>query len=166
VRSAKAPERAERGELPPTRTLPPGVVIRSARDPDEAGIKQLVRDVVREVYGDLFPAAAGHRAGNWRGGLLAEIDGRVVGVAVADDDWVEDLWVTKEHRRRGIGGVLLAAAERRIAERGHAEARLRVVARNFEARRFYVAHGWAEAESYPREWWGFAMLEMVKVLAV
>jgi GNAT superfamily N-acetyltransferase len=150
----------------PTRPLPPGVVIRSARHSDKAGIEQLVRDVVREVYGDLLPPAARYRAGNWRGGVLAEIDGRVVGLVVADDDWVEDLWVAKEHRRRGIGGVLLAAAERQIAERGHVEARLRVVARNVEARRFYAAHGWAEAESYPHERWSFAMLEMVKVLAV
>ena len=125
-----------------------------------------MRDVVREVYGDLLPPAARYRADNWRGGVLAEIDGRLVGVVVADDDWVEDLWVVKEHRRRGIGGVLLAAAERQIAERRHAEARLRVVARNLEARRFYAAHGWAEAESYPHELWSFAMLEMVKVLAV
>ena len=131
-----------------------------------ASIEQLVLDVVREVYGDLFPEAARHRAGHWTGGLLAEIDGGLVGVVVSDDDWVEDLWVTKEHRRRGIGSALLLGAERQIAKRGHTEARLRVVARNLEARRFYLAHGWAETVSYPHERWGFTMLELAKALPV
>jgi GNAT superfamily N-acetyltransferase len=151
--------------LPATPPLPTGLVIRSAVDSDKASIEQLVLDVVREVYGDLFPKAAPHRADNWRGGLLAEVDSRIVGVVVADHDWVEDLWVLKKHRRRGIGSILLAAAERQIAERGHREARLRVVARNVAARRFYAGHGWAEMESYPHENWGFAMVEMVKALS-
>ena len=152
--------------MPPARPLPTGIVIRPAGHSDVASIEQLVRDVVREVYGDLFPEAAPYRAGDWRGGLLAEIDGRIVGVVVFDDDWVEDLWVMKEHRRRGIGSLLLAAAERQIAGRGHIEARLRVVARNLEARRFYGARGWAETASYPHERWGFTMVEMAKALAV
>ena len=149
----------------PARTLPTGLIIRSADHSDVASIEQLVLDIVRELYGDLFPDASPHRAGDWRGGLLAEIDGATVGVVISDDDWIEDLWVTKEHRRRGVGSVLLAAAERQIAERGHREARLRVVTRNLEARRFYAAQGWAETESYPHEKWGFAMVEMVKALS-
>jgi len=152
--------------VPPARPLPTGIVIRSADHSDVASIEQLVLEVVREVYGDLFPEAAPYRAGNWRGGLLAEIDGRIVGVVVSDDDSVEDLWVMKEHRRRGIGSLLLSAAERQIAGRGHIEARLRVVARNLEARRFYRARGWAETVSYPHERWGFTMVEMGKALAV
>jgi GNAT superfamily N-acetyltransferase len=150
--------------LPPTRPLPTGIVIRTARDSDEAGIEQLVRDVVGEVYGDLIPAGAEHHAGDWRGGLLAEIEGRMVGIVISDEDWVEDLWVLKEHRGRGIGGVLLAAAERQIAERGHAKAYLRVVARNLDARRFYATRGWAETVSYPHERWSFTMVEMTKAL--
>jgi GNAT superfamily N-acetyltransferase len=150
--------------LPPTRPLPSGIVIRTARDSDEAAIERLVCAVVREVYGDLIPAAARHHAGNWSGGLLAEIEGRMVGIVISDEDWVEDLWVLKDHRGRGIGGALLAAAERQIAERGHAKAYLRVVARNLDARRFYAAHGWAETVSYPHERWSFTMVEMVKAL--
>ena len=96
--------------------------------------------------------------------MVAEIDGRVIGVVISDEDWIEDLWVIKEHRRRGVGSVLLAAAERQIAEGGHATAYLRVVARNLDARCFYAARGWAETVSYPHERWSFRMVEMVKAL--
>ena len=96
---------------------------------------------------------------------VAELVGRIVGVVVSDDDWIEDLWVASEHRRCGIGSVLLAAAERHITARGHAEARLRVVARNLDARRFHAARGWTETVSYSHEGWGFSMLEMKKELA-
>ena len=122
-------------------------------------------DVVREVYGDLIPEAAPHRAGDWRGALMAEVDGRILGVVVSEDDWVEDLWVIRERRREGIGSVLLAAAERHIAARGHTEGRLRVVARNLDTRRFYGAQGWTETASYPHESWGFMMIEMANELA-
>ena len=123
-------------------------------------------DVVREVYGRLIPGDAPPTAGRWADGLVAEVADRIVGVVVSDDDWVEDLWVAKEYRNRGIGAMLLTAAERQIAKRNYTEAQLRVVEENLDARRFYAAHGWAETVSYPHEKWGFAMVEMVKTLAV
>jgi GNAT superfamily N-acetyltransferase len=159
------PERPAPDEARSVRSLPNGVAIRAARESDVAAIERLVREVVREVYGDLIPEAAPHRAGDWRGALMAEVDGRIVGVVVSDDDWVEDLWVTGEHRGRGVGSALLRAAERQIAARGHAESWLRVVARNVDARRFYGARGWVKRASYPHESWGFTMIEMAKELA-
>jgi GNAT superfamily N-acetyltransferase len=158
VPSVRAPERARRA-------LPAGLVVRSAAEADVAGIEQLVSDVVSEAYGDLFPGGAPPPSGHWECGLVAELGGRIVGVVVADDDWVEDLWVARGHRERGIGSVLLAAAERQIAERGHGEARLRVVAANARARGFYGARGWADSVAHPHETFGFAMLEMRKTLA-
>jgi GNAT superfamily N-acetyltransferase len=151
--------------VPPIRQAPRPVVIRPAAKGDVAAIEQLALDVVREVYGDLFPGEVPPPLGKWSCGLVAEIAGRIVGVVVSDDDWVEDLWVTGEHRRCGIGSVLLAAAERQIAERGCAQARLRVVARNLEARRFYQGRGWAGEAGHAHEKWGFAMVEMTKTLA-
>jgi len=165
VRSARAPEPPKRDDLPPVRPLPTGLVVRPAVDSDVAGIEHLVLDVVSEVYGDLLPGGAPPPPGQWGCGLVAELAGRIVGVVVSDDDWVEDLWVASEHRECGIGSVLLAAAERQITARGQAEARLRVVARNLKARRFYAERGWTETISYPHERWGFAMLEMKKELA-
>jgi GNAT superfamily N-acetyltransferase len=150
--------------LSATRPPPSGLAVRAAAESDVAGIEALVLEVVREVYGDLFPGEAPRPDGNWRLGVVAEIDGLIAGVVVADDDWVEDLWVARAYRERGIGGILLAAAERQMA-RNHAEARLRVVEGNLDARRFYGARGWVETISYPHEKWGFSMLEMTKTLA-
>jgi GNAT superfamily N-acetyltransferase len=152
--------------MPPIRATPTGVVIRSACAADVTVIEQLVLDVVRDVYGKLIPGDAPPTAGRWSCGLVAEVADRIVGVVVSDDDWVEDLWVAREYRNRGIGAMLLTAAERQIAERDYAEAQLRVAAENLDARRFCATHGWAETVSYPHEKWGFAMVEMVKGLAV
>ena len=96
--------------------------------------------------------------------LLVEIDGRVIGVMVTGDDWIEDLWVAAEWRHRGVGSRLLAAGERQIAARGHALGHLRVIAENLGARRFYARHGWSEVERYPHERWGFAMIDLSKPL--
>ena len=148
-----------------TRARPTGLVVRSVADADVAGIEQLVSDVVSEVYGDLFPGEPPPPVGQWQCGLVAGLAGRIVGVVVADDDWIEDLWVASGHRGCGIGSVLLAAAERQIAERGYGEAGLRVVAANARARRFYGGRGWTESVAHPHEKWGFAMLEMRKKLA-
>jgi GNAT superfamily N-acetyltransferase len=152
--------------LPPIRSTPIGLVIRPAAAADVADIEQLVLDVVREVYDKLIPGDAPPTAGRWSRGLVADVAGRIVGVVVSDDDWVEDLWVAREYRNRGIGGMLLAAAERQIAKRDYTQAQLRVVTENLDARRFYAAHGWVGTVSYPHEKWGFAMVEMVKALAV
>jgi len=123
-----------------------------------------VASVAREVYGDLFQGQPPRPEGNWGAALVAEIDGRIIGVMVAGDDWIEDLWVAEAWRRRGVGGRLLAAGERQIAACGHALGRLRVVAQNHGARRFYARHGWSETESYPHERWGFAMIDLTKPL--
>jgi GNAT superfamily N-acetyltransferase len=141
------------------------LVIRPAVAADLPAVEQLVLDVAREVYGHLFEGDAPRPEGNWAQALVALDAGRIVGVMVVDDDWIEDLWVARPHRRRGVGSRLLAAGERRIAAQGHAVAHLRVVADNQRARRFYAAHGWSESAAYPHERWGFAMLDLIKPLS-
>ena len=139
--------------------------MRPAVERDRGAIEQLVSTIAAEVYGHLFQDAPPRPDGKWAQALVAEVDGRLVGVMVADDDWIEDLWVARECRRRGVGGRLLAAGERQIAARGCPLARLRVIAENSGARCFYARHGWSEAETYPHERWGFAMVDMVKRVA-
>jgi GNAT superfamily N-acetyltransferase len=153
--SAAAPERPPTGE----------VLIRPAEAGERAAIKQLVAGIALEVYGHLFEGRPPRPEGKWAQALVAEADARLVGVMVADDDWIEDLWVARERRRHGVGSRLLAAGERQIAGRGCRLARLRVIAENDAARRFYARHGWTAAEIYPHEKWGFEMVDMVKPMA-
>jgi GNAT superfamily N-acetyltransferase len=141
------------------------VVIRPADKQDLAAVERFVSSVAGAVYGHLFQGEPPRPDGNWAESLLAELDGRIIGVMVADDDWIEDLWVAEDCRGQGVGSRLLAAGERQIAGRGHEQGYLRVVAENLGARRFYARHGWSETESYPHEKWGFAMIDLTKPLA-
>ena len=143
---------------------PSEVVIRPARESDLAGVERLVSSVAGEVYGHLFPGDPPRPEGAWALGLVALRGGRIVGVVVTEGDWIEDLWVAADCRGRGIGSGLLAAGERQIAGRGHPLAHLRVIAENLAARRFYAREGWSEAERYPHEKWGFAMIDLSKPL--
>jgi GNAT superfamily N-acetyltransferase len=140
------------------------VVVRPATAADLPAIERLVFEVAREVYGHLFHHDVPRPEGKWSKALVALQDGRIVGVIVADDDWVEDLWVAAPYRGSGVGSRLLAAGEHQIAARGHGVAHLRVVADNERARRFYAARGWAETSPYPHERWGFTMLDLIKRL--
>jgi ribosomal protein S18 acetylase RimI-like enzyme len=140
-------------------------VIRPAVAADRPEIERLVLTVARDVYGHLFEGDVPEPEGNWEKALVAEQRGRLVGVVVAADDWIEDLWVARDQRGRGLGSRLLAAGERRIAAEGHAVAHLRVAADNERARRFYAARGWSETDAYPHERWGFMMLDLIKPLA-
>ena len=88
----------------------------------------------------------------------------VVGVGLADGDYVDDLWLRPQFRGLQIGGALLTKLESQIANDGYSSARLRVVADNEGARRFYARRGWRETRVYPHERWGFDMVDMCKDL--
>jgi GNAT superfamily N-acetyltransferase len=143
---------------PPAR----GLLIRPVAQREVAAVAALVEAIARDVYGHLFQGDPPRPEGKWAQSLLAEEAGRLLGVMVADDDWIEDLWVLADCRRRGIGRRLLSAGEDQVAAAGHALAKLRVVAENQGARRFYARCGWSEVETYPHETWGFPMVDMVK----
>lgn len=55
---------------------------------------------------------------------------------------VENLYVLPGYRNRGIGGRLLAGAERRLADRGAEFVSLEAMADNEDARRFYRRQGY------------------------
>jgi ribosomal protein S18 acetylase RimI-like enzyme len=99
--------------------------------------------------------AASHHA--VAGGLLvardgdAGTDGDVVGFVmfhVEDENGggrrgvVENLYVVPGFRNRGIGGRLLAGAERRLTHRGAEFVSLEAMADNEDARRFYRREGY------------------------
>jgi len=136
--------------------LPPG--IRVATVDDAADIVRLVRElaiyerepdavantaelVERWLFGDDAVASA----------LVAEIDGRVVGVAVwyrSYSTWtgvpglyLEDLFVEPEHRGHGFGKAFLVALARIALDRGYQRLEWVVLDWNTPAIEFYDALG-------------------------
>ena len=78
---------------------------------------------------------------------LARHQGEIVGGAIGRT-WgqcceLQQLWVSTEHRRRGVGSRLLQAFERRAQERGCRLVYLDTF--SFQAPVFYKAHGYAVA---------------------
>jgi GNAT superfamily N-acetyltransferase len=91
------------------------------------------------------PAYFERRAGELVGHVtLAEQDGALLGVLIVQRDELQQLMVTAAARGQGVGGVLIAEAERRVAEAGYDEIWLAVVPGNMGARRFYESHGWTD----------------------
>jgi ribosomal protein S18 acetylase RimI-like enzyme len=82
--------------------------------------------------------------------LLAEVDGGLAGSVIAGwDGWrgsIYRLTVAPGHRRRGLGGRLLAAAEARLAEVGAARLQAIVVATDARATGFWRAGEWEKQE--------------------
>jgi GNAT superfamily N-acetyltransferase len=81
---------------------------------------------------------------------LAEDDSALLGVLIVRGDELQQLMVTAAARGRGVGGLLLAEAERQVAAAGHDEIWLAVVPGNDTARAFYESRGWVDrgAETY------------------
>jgi putative acetyltransferase len=74
---------------------------------------------------------------------VAEDDGgRVLGVVQVAPGWLHGLYVVPAAWGTGVADRLHDHAVRRLAERGHAVARLWVLEDNRRARRFYERRGW------------------------
>jgi GNAT superfamily N-acetyltransferase len=83
--------------------------------------------------------------------LIAEIEGETVGFAVFHHTfstwqcrpgiWLEDLYVPPEHRRTGVGGVLLSHLARLTVERGCTRLEWNALDWNAPALNFYARLG-------------------------
>jgi [ribosomal protein S18]-alanine N-acetyltransferase len=102
--------------------------------------------------GYLADAIAGTLHGT--GVLVAEVDGVVVGHAIASVVFemaeLQRIAVAPEHRRRGIAGLLLAAVRDRAAARGAPALLLEVKETNAGALAFYERAGFVEIDRRPR----------------
>lgn len=90
---------------------------------------------------DSFQRRAAERV---RDTTVAIVDGVVVGFVMVAGDELEQIYVAKEHRGRGVAQRLLSAAEQQVADSGFREAWLAVVASNRRARAFYSRAGWID----------------------
>ena len=129
-------------------------------------ISNIVLEVTREKYGHLYSneLMISNDPNSWKRSWVVAVNNIIVGVGLSNDDCIDDLWLRSQYRRRKIGSDLLSILESQIKKSGHLQARLRVVAENEAARRFYRRHGWQELKTYPHEKWGFLMVDLQKAL--
>jgi ribosomal protein S18 acetylase RimI-like enzyme len=137
------------------------MLIRRAEPEERDQLGAFVLMITDEVYGYLWkmPSLAGARgvvAGSirnqdWSRAWVAFEDEILVGAVLTEAEWIEDLWVSKEYRGRGIGRQLLSRGEAEIAARGYQTLRLRVVKANSRATGFYERLGWKIEKEFPHE---------------
>ncbi len=115
-----------------------------------AGYRHGFGDIIGEaglaIFGrDYF---SGRFAREWPAIAVAEQSTMVLGFAQVRDGTLDMLFVAPSAARCGIGGLLLAEAERRGA------VRLECFRDNVGARTFYEKHGWRATRAYSRQFAG------------
>ena|ERR1700741_309324 len=144
------------------------LIIRRPQVSEYGSVRALIETVAIETFKDLFapnPVPLKFEDEDWPRAWVAVSDGKILGVIITNQEWVSDLWVFREHRRRGVGSRLLAQGEAEIAARCHQTCRLRVVRSNAVAVQFYLSHGWQIAREFAHEKYQHPMLEMAKSLS-
>ena len=79
---------------------------------------------------------------------VADVDGRVVGMCVVVGDELEQLYVDRSARGKGVARQLIEHAEQQVAAAGFEKIWLAVATENHPARRFYLKSGWAETREF------------------
>jgi ribosomal protein S18 acetylase RimI-like enzyme len=138
------------------------VAIDEARIDDADALTELWIDLAagQRAYGSHLRAEANRTRireailrGTVAGRVLVARGERVVGFVMVDVEsgsydqdldrgLVQNIYVVPEFRDRGVGGDLLAAAERLLRDRGVDAVALEVMAGNEDARRFYRGQGY------------------------
>jgi len=145
--------------------MPIEVVVRRPQPHEYDSVRDLIEIVATETFKDLFapnPVPLKFKDEDWPLAWVAVSDAKILGVIITNQEWVDDLWVLREHRRQGVGTRLLAQGESEIAARGCHTCRLRVVKANLVAIQFYLCQGWQIAREFAHEKYHHPMLEMAK----
>lgn len=135
--------------------------------PDEVGaahafVQLVVNETYAFVWGENVPAIS---ETDWSPSWVADDGTVLIALMLTSGDWVEDLWIAKPHRGKGLGRRLLALGEDDIRARGFAVAKLRVVAGNTAAEGFYRRNGWKALRQYRLERLPIEMIEFEKQLS-
>ena len=123
--------------------------VRAYRDTDEAAVVALWSRLFPETREWNQPAAYIRRklAVQRELFLVGAIEARAVATVLAGYDgargWVYHLAVAPEHRRRGFGRAMMAAAEERLRTLGCPKINLQIMRTNAEVVRFYERIGYA-----------------------
>jgi ribosomal protein S18 acetylase RimI-like enzyme len=139
------------------------IIIRRIESSESDSVQALVQTIADETFAYLFPnSQVPIGQSSWLSAWLAVLGEEILGVTMTSSEWVSDLWVRRDSRKLGIGGTLLAHAEREIRDRGYDTLRLRVVKSNTRAVEFYQSRGWGVYREFPHEKFGHTMFEMIK----
>jgi len=123
--------------------------VRAYRDTDEAAVVALWSRLFPDTRQWNQPAAYIRRklAVQRELFLVGAIETRAVATVLAGYDgvrgWVYHLAVAPEHRRRGFGRAMMAAAEERLRALGCPKINLQIMRTNAEVVRFYERIGYA-----------------------
>ncbi len=156
--------------------------LRRAREADLPAIAALIRELAdfERMEGPPPDAAARLREDAFGARprvelLVAELEGKVVAYAAFFETYstfrakpvlyLEDLFVTKAARRRGVARALVAALAREAVARGCARLAWVVLDWNVEAQRFYEALGAARQPWFPYELGGAALEKLARETA-
>jgi GNAT superfamily N-acetyltransferase len=130
------------------------VILRPAQPLDVPAVAEVWQAAWHDGHWGLVPGALIEardsayftaRAGELLDHVTVAVDGDLLlGVLIVKRDELQQLMVSAEARGRGVGGLLLAEAERQVATAGHDDIWLAVVPGNETARRFYESHGWVD----------------------
>lgn len=86
----------------------PEIVIRPAHADEHPNIQALVQTIADETFSYLFAPPVPFGEPNWQAAWVALSGDTIVGVTMTQDEWVTDLWVGRDHRRSGVGSMLIA----------------------------------------------------------
>ncbi len=132
-------------------TMRPRIDIKPAHDDQAEAIGQLVRNAIRDINAQDYPAQEIERlVGNFttsdilrflkdRFTVVATQNGTVVGTGALQGDQIRTVFVSPDHQRQGIGRAVMRALEGMAAQGGVAEL---VVSSSLSAVRFYTALGY------------------------